>query len=225
MMALPTQRRLRFDADDFELHTWVVPRRFMRPFDELPIVGAPVDVPGPLPDEWLGRSAAALRKCQQSAMRWHNDLTTPTKLTSVPALTTTPTSESVETPTLVPPAPTRSTAALSKTWVPDSGSARRIQDKAELSHEESSDVHVGREHVLETANGDRVVNEHIQLQLDTIGLASSALAVDDCPSVLSVGHLVEDDGFRQVWGPQLGYLLQDPRGLWCRVAVRNRTPG
>ena len=36
--------------------------------------------------------------------------------------------------------------------------------------------------------------------------------------------LVEVDGFRQHWGPLLGYLLQDPSGQWYRVPVRNRIP-
>ena len=48
--------------------------------------------------------------------------------------------------------------------------------------------------------------------------------MDNCPSVLSAGQLVEYDGFRQVRDPQLGYLLQDPRSQWYRVAVCNRIP-
>eukprot|EP00959_Pyramimonas_sp_CCMP1952_P101121 2115443-Pyramimonas_sp.AAC.1 len=46
----------------------------------------------------------------------------------------------------------------------------------------------------------------------------------DCPSVLSVCHLVQEDCFRQLWDPILGYLLQDPRGQWYRVHVNSRIP-
>ena len=70
-----------------------------------------------------------------------------------------------------------------------------IQDKAELSHDETSAIIHGQEHILETANGDRTVNEHVPIQLDPLSLTTSALAMDDCPSVLSVGQLVQDDGF------------------------------
>ena len=123
------------------------------------------------------------------------------------------------------PSPTpRSVAALSRTWVLDSGSAHHIQDKAELTSDETSSILIGDELILETANGDRTVNEHIPIQLTHIGLDTTALAMNDCPSVLSVGQLVQEDGFRQVWDPQLGYLLQDPQGQWYRVNVINCIP-
>ena len=114
-------------------------------------------------------------------------------------------------------------AALSRTWVLDSGSECRSQGKAELSLEESHDVHAGREHILDTANDDRIVNEHIQLQLHPIGLSSSALAMDDCPSVLSVGQLVADDGFRQLWDPQLGHC-RTPRVTGIELLCATASP-
>ena len=93
-----------------------------------------------------------------------------------------------------------------------------------MSQAESKRIAIGEEHILETANGERNVNEHIALRLPHVGLASSARAMDDCPSMLSVGKLVEANGFRQLWDPQLGYLLQDPHGQWYRVPVNNCIP-
>eukprot|EP00959_Pyramimonas_sp_CCMP1952_P180000 3763975-Pyramimonas_sp.AAC.1 len=85
-------------------------------------------------------------------------------------------------------------------------------DKSDILHHETIRVRRGHEHILETASGDRVANEHIKLKLSQIGFSSSAMAMTDCPSVLSVGQLVQEDGLRQLWDPTLGYLLPDPRG-------------
>ena len=127
-MAPPGRRRVRFDTDNVEIQSWVVSRRFMRPSGDAPNEGDPVDIPDPLPAAWLARSAAALLECQQIAIRWHEDFTTPTKIISVPALPTTTGDESVATPTLESHTPTRSTAALSRTWVLDSGSAHHMEE-------------------------------------------------------------------------------------------------
>merc|ERR1712113_663688 len=88
----------------------------------------------------------------------------------------------------------------------------------------SQQIQTGDDHILETANGDRTVNQHIGIQLPEIRLQTSGLALDDCPSVLSVGQLVQKDGFRQIWDQELGYLLQDPQGQWYRVPVRGNIP-
>eukprot|EP00959_Pyramimonas_sp_CCMP1952_P255409 5334791-Pyramimonas_sp.AAC.1 len=87
--------------------------------------------------------------------------------------------------------PPRSAAALTRSWVLDSGSAHRIQDNNELTQTESDRIPVREEHILETATGDRTVNEHYDIQLPEVGLKSSALALPDCPSLLSVGQLIE----------------------------------
>ena len=192
----------------------------MRPWKEAPNVGKAVTVPDPLPPRWLQDSAEELQLCQEHAQLWHDDLLDDgyvDRTDTVPR-----SSLSAATPTDVP---THTSAMLSRSWVLDSGSAHHIQDKNELSLEESDRIRVGQEHILETANGDRTVNEHIDIRLPPIGLRSSdALAMDDCPSLLSVGQLVEVDGFRQLWDPTMGYLLQDPRGQWYRVPVYNRIP-
>eukprot|EP00959_Pyramimonas_sp_CCMP1952_P315166 6596659-Pyramimonas_sp.AAC.1 len=114
--------------------------------------------------------------------------------------------------------PPRSTAALTRSWVLDSSSAHHIQGKHELTQTESERISIREEHMLETASGDRTVNEHYDIRLPEVGLHSSALALPDCPSLLSVGKLIEVDGFRQLWGPELGYLLQDPGGQWYKYS-------
>eukprot|EP00959_Pyramimonas_sp_CCMP1952_P022148 465646-Pyramimonas_sp.AAC.1 len=77
--------------------------------------------------------------------------------------------------------PPRSTAALTRSWVLDGGSAHHIQDKIELTQTESDRISIREEHILEAANGDRTVNEHYDIQLPEVGLKSSALAMPDCP--------------------------------------------
>eukprot|EP00959_Pyramimonas_sp_CCMP1952_P443440 9283771-Pyramimonas_sp.AAC.1 len=66
--------------------------------------------------------------------------------------------------------PPGSTAALTRSWVLDSGSARHIQDKSELTQTESDRISIREDHILETANGDRTVNEHYDIQLPEVGL-------------------------------------------------------
>ena len=208
-----------------EVFTFVVPRWQMTPWDSQSgkdTLGELLDIPDPLPDAWRETSARHLQEAQDTAKRWRDSLlrdvlfddgvsiTLP--VLPGPSPTTDPTTEPTSA-TASQPSP-RSKAQLSRVWVLNSGSAHHIQDKAELTSGESEQIQAGDDHILETANGDRTVNEHINIQLPPIGFQSSALALDDCPSVLSVGQLVQNDGFRQIWDQQLGYLLQDPQGQW-----------
>eukprot|EP00959_Pyramimonas_sp_CCMP1952_P105128 2197496-Pyramimonas_sp.AAC.1 len=80
--------------------------------------------------------------------------------------------------------PPRSTAALTRSWVLDSGSAHHIQDKNELTQTESDRIPIREEHILGTANGDRTVNEHYDMQLPSPCQIAH-------PSSLSVGQLIE----------------------------------
>eukprot|EP00959_Pyramimonas_sp_CCMP1952_P333658 6987674-Pyramimonas_sp.AAC.1 len=111
---------------------------------------------------------------------------------------TSPDTASVAKPATESTTTARSTAASSRTWILGSGSARHSQDKADAAPRETTDVHQGHKHILDTANGDRIVNERTHPKLPHIGLPCSALPLDDSPSVLSVGQLVQDRGFRQI---------------------------
>eukprot|EP00959_Pyramimonas_sp_CCMP1952_P184283 3853550-Pyramimonas_sp.AAC.1 len=189
---------------------------------EKPNEGDIVKVPDPLPRWWWKQSADAPQRCQREAKLWHQDLhdyrhdegpvETPTAVPDSDD-STTESSETHQEKTMTPQVDLpRSTAALTRSWVLDSGSAHHFQDENELTQTESDRISIREEHILEAVNGDRAVNEHYDIQLPEVGLKSSALAMPDCPSLLSVGQLIDVDGFRQLWDPELGYMLQDPGG-------------
>eukprot|EP00959_Pyramimonas_sp_CCMP1952_P336752 7051311-Pyramimonas_sp.AAC.1 len=64
-------------------------------------------------------------------------------------------------------------------WILDSGSARRIQDKADLALRGTTDARMGRDHILNATSGDHIVNEHMQLHFPCVGLSWSAFAMGD----------------------------------------------
>ena len=205
--------------------------------------GDMVFVPDPLPQTWWDDSAADLRRCQREVcllptklVHTHNNT-----LEAIPAVSeehrsmTRPTTRHMSTSDSSAPStpdgaisePTVPQVAPLRTFVLDSGSAHHIQNKTELSPTENDLIETGQDHILETANGDRLVNEHSKIRIPQIGLRSShALALDDCPSLLSVGQLVEVDGFRQVWDPELGYcrILTDiGTAFQSKIAFRQLT--
>ena len=84
-------------------------------------------------------------------------------------------------------------------WIGDTGSANHIRDKREMSLKEQATVYRSDDKWLEAANGivqaNRVVDCKVQADPDGF----TALVLDNCPNVLSIGRYVEDDDWSFRW--------------------------
>ena len=96
---------------------------------------------------------------------------------------------------------------------------------ADMTAEESDRIRHGRRHALETANGERFVDEHIRATIPSMALNRDTLALRDCPSLISMGRLVVEDGWEIQRDRQNGCVLTPPdNGAAVRAFVHSFTP-
>ena len=107
------------------------------------------------------------------------------------------------------------------TYVADSGAARHVKNLRELTHEELKRLKTLPEPVvLTTANGVVVIDKYIEAQIQKLGAAKTLqmLVIEDSPSLLSIGKLVIDDGFKFFWeGKNPCLVSPDGEYTWLKT--------
>ena len=89
---------------------------------------------------------------------------------------------------------------VNRSWVIDSGSCVNLIRTDELTTDEASRIRPvpgGPENLI-TANGPTMADREVSVRLGSCDYSATALVLDDAPSVLSFGRLIED-GFSFEW--------------------------
>ena len=97
--------------------------------------------------------------------------------------------------------------------------------KDELSGDEASRIHPvpgGPENLI-TANGPTQADKQVSVRLGSCNSSATALVLEDSPSVLSLGRLVEE-GFTFEWRAGREPVLVSPSGESVPMEVRDRVP-
>ena len=107
-------------------------------------------------------------------------------------------------------------------WILDTGAGRHLVSKKNV---------VGKVFTTEqpvmllTANGEDIVNTATSFNLPALGTATrEALVLNDSPHALSLGMLVERDGFYQTWSRPKGFKLYDSKGRLIDTVVKDFVP-
>ena len=123
------RKRVSFDVTATDIYACAATARMVR-WTELPDQGGCVDVPSPLPEWWLRRSQADLRRAQGHARRLAGQVADATTC-AIPAVESP--GEVAKPAETLAAAPIRTKAALSRSWVLDNGSAHHVAAKADLA--------------------------------------------------------------------------------------------
>ena len=102
---------------------------------------------------------------------------------------------------------------MNRSWVIDSGSCVNLIRTDELTSDEASRIRPvpgGPENLI-TANGPTVANREVSVRLGSCDSSATALVLDDSPSVLSLGRLIED-GFSFEWRAGCDPVLTSHKG-------------
>ena len=111
-------------------------------------------------------------------------------------------------------------SGLDRTWILDSGSCVDLVRKSDLTYAEKRRIREAREpERLLTANGPAQADTEV-----SCGSLAQALVMEDSPSVLSLGKLVQEKGFSFEWKAGCRPLLTNSAGQEITVDVHDNVP-
>ena len=124
-----------------------------------------------------------------------------------------------------PACPVAGGAAPPGYWIVDTGSGNHLISADKLKSGWKRYLHkTDVDHFLATANGNITVNKAVGVASKALSKIIEALLLENSPSVLSVGKLVEHHGFSFIWTSKQPPLLIDPDGMGIELEVRDLVP-
>ena len=110
-------------------------------------------------------------------------------------------------------------------WVVDSGSGFDLVGRRMLPFMGRSEVRdCERSLILSTANGEIRADKEAVIEIDKLGMKTTAIVLDDCPSVLSLGKKCMEEGFGFHWEPYGKPTLVLPSGKTISLQVEHYVP-
>ena len=106
----------------------------------------------------------------------------------------------------------------------DSGSCFDLINRGDLTEAMQNRVRQGDPVPLATANGAVDARDRVKVNLRNKGGNFDALVLEDTPSVLSLGRLCMEEGYKFVWEPGELPQLVPPKGRAITLSMKDRVP-
>ena len=108
-------------------------------------------------------------------------------------------------------------------WIADTGSANHLMGREQLGPQQVNKLKTVEELRLATANGVITTDKAVDVWLPDLQITARLIILDHCPSVLSIGRLVEDEMLEFHWVPGRAWFVE-ANGTEYDCAVENYVP-